>query len=251
MPFFDEPISKIRNRLSDWLDVSTTGGAVPNLDLDLLNRAQAWLQAYRQWDSLVALATLTVAENTISGTFYPKSSICPTDMRSILSIYVDSAVVGKPQIYFYEECSDVAFRYTKLYLYDPLVGGYWILSWPSVSPLLSAPKLRYVRILPDFTGEGTEISFFPPGLLLKCAQKLHIEEKGTTGDNVQPILLAFQEELKMYEGMSQFNNQMPDLTPKNKFGQPIKLYGHQMNGRQLRNGYSPYTPAQQAGFHGC
>ena len=256
MAFFNEPVSKIRARLADWLDVSTNGGNTPNLDLDLINRAQQWLQAYRQWDGLVAIAVLTVQDNTINGVVYPKSSICPTDMKSILSIYVDSAVVGKPQIYFYEEDCDVAFRYTKQYFYDVAVGGYWLVSWPSVSPLLSAPKLKYVRILADFAGVDSEdkpiieYSFFPPNLILRCAQKIHCEEKGITGDNVNPIFVSFQEELKMYESMSQFNNQKPDLTPKNKFGQPVKIYGHQLNGRQLRNGYSPYTPAQQAGFHG-
>jgi hypothetical protein len=256
MAFFNEPILNIRNRLTDWLNVSTQGGNVPNLDLDLINRAQQWLQAYRQWDSLVAIVTLSVGDNTIGTTVWPKSSILPTDLKSILSIYVDNVVVGKPQIYFYEECPDVAFRYTKNYIYDPASGGYWIVSWPSVSPLLSAPKLRYIKILDDFTGVDTdgqpitEYSFFPPNLILRCAQKIHIEEKGITGDNVQPALNSFQEELKMYESMSQFNNSQPDLTPKNKFGQPIKLYGHQLNGRQLRNGYTPYTPAQQAGFHG-
>jgi hypothetical protein len=255
--FFNEPISAIRNRLKNWLNVSPSGGNVANLDLDLLNRANQWLQAYRRWDSLVTIYTLTVQDNTINAISYPKSSVCPTDVKAILEIYVDNAVIGKPNLYFYEEDNDVAFRYTKQLIWDKTSSlPYWLLSWPSVSPLLSQPKLKYNRMIDDYLGvDGNgaaivEYSFFPPNLLLRCAQKIHIEEKGITGDNVNPILASFREELKMYETMVQFNNQKADLTPKNKFGQPIKLYGHQMNGRQLRTGYTPYVPAQQAGFHG-
>jgi hypothetical protein len=246
--FFNEPVSSIRNRLVDWLNVSPLGGNVPNLDLDLVNRAQQWLQAYRQWDSLVTIYTLAVQDNTINTVVYPKSSVCPSDMKSILEVYVDNAVVGKPSIYFYEEDCDVAFRYTKLYIWDNSTGGYWLISWPSVSPLLSAPKLKYIKILADYTGADGELSYFPPNLLLRCAQKIHIEEKGITGDNVNPIMLSFQEELRMYENMAQFNNQKPDLTPKNKFGQPIHINGHRADGRSTRRGYSPYVPATM--FHG-
>jgi hypothetical protein len=235
--------------MKDWLIVSPSGGYTANLDLDLLNRANQWLQAYRRWDSLVAITTLTVQDNTINAVVYPKSSICPTDVKAILEIYVDNAVIGKPNIYFYEEDSDVATRYTKQLIWSKTSAApYWLLSWPSVSPLLSSPKLKYNRMIDDYTGVGTEYSFFPPNLLVRCAQKIHIEEKGITGDNVNPVIASFQEELKIYESMAQFNNQKADLTPKNKFGQPIKLYGHQMNGRQLRSGYSPYVPATM--FHG-
>ena len=76
------------------------------------------------------------------------------------------------------------------------------------------------------------------------------EEKGLTGVNINAILISFKEELVLFEGMSQYNNQRADLTPHNKFGQPVKLYGYKMNGRQTRYGYSPYSPAQIAGMHG-
>ena len=116
--------------------------------------------------------------------------------------------------------------------------------------------MKYTAILPDFTGVDSlgvdidEYSFFPPELLLRCAQKIHAEEKGMTGDNINATLLSFNEQLKIFETMAQFNNQQPDLTPKNKFGQPIKLYGHTLDGLNTRSGYSPYTPAQSAGLHG-
>lgn len=249
MAFNNGKISDIRKRLQDWLVYSVNGSNVPNLDLDLLNRANQWLQDYRRWDSLVKTITLTMDETG-------RVAILPTDVKAILEVFTDNLVVGKPTIWFYEDCPDVAFRYTKQMSYDKSTGGYWTITFPSVSPLLTTPKMKYISILSDFVGydsEGNEIveySFFPPELLLRCAQKLFAEEKGMTGDNINGVLASFNEQLKIYEQMAQFNNQQPDLTPKNKFGQPIKIYGHSMDGQNYRSGYSPYTPAQQAGLHG-
>ncbi len=241
MGLLNEPISIIRNRLKSWLIYSATGSNVANLDLDLLNRANMWLQAYRQWDPLVTTVTLTLAG---------RSAVLPDDVKSILEVYVDNLVIGKPQIWFYENDNDVAFRYTKEYTYDPATGGFWTITFPTVSPLLTTPKMKYIRILADFTGSGVEYSFFPPNLLLRCAQKIFVDEKGLTGDNINAVLNAFKEELGIYEGMIQYNNQKADLSPHNKFGQPVHLNGYKMNGQQNRSGYSPFTPAQQAGFHG-
>lgn len=249
MAFNNGKISDIRNRLKDWIAYAYSSSYVPNLDLDLLNRANQWLQAYRQWDSLVKTISLTMDSTG-------RVAVLPSDVKSILEVFIDNLVVGKPTIWFYEDCPDVAFRYTKQYTYDKATGGSWTITFPSVSPLLSNPKMKYSVILPDFTGvdelgvDIVEYSFFPPELLLRCAQKIHAEEKGMTGDNINAVLMSFNEQLKIYETMAQFNNQQPDLTPKNKFGQPIKLYGHSMDGRNIRSGYSPYTPAQSAGLHG-
>lgn len=248
MGLWNEPISTIRKRLTDWLIVSPTGGNVENLDLDLLNRANQWLQSYRQWDMLIKMVTLSLDAS--------RTATLPTDLKSILEVYSDDANIGKPTIWFYEDCPDVAFRYTKSYVYDKSTGGYWTIQFPSVSPLLSNPKLKYVQVLPDFTGTDamgaaiTEYSFFPPNLLLRCAQKIFSEEKGLTGDNINATLLSFREELAMFESVAQFNNQQPDLTPKNKYGMPIKIATYSMDGRGMRRSDSPYTPAQQAGFHG-
>lgn len=249
MGIWNGKISDIRARLRDWLIYSTSSGNVANLDLDLLNRANEYLQAYRSWDSLVKTVTLT-----LDGT--GRSAVLPTDLKSILEVYVDNLVIGKPNFWFYENDSDVAFRYTKEYTYDKATGGYWTITFPSVSPLLNSPKLKYNVLLPSFTGvdeNGVEIdeySFFPPELLLRCAQKIHAEEKGLSGDFVGLILQSFNEQIKIFETMAQANNQRPDLTPKNKFGMPTKISGHTLDGLNSYTGHSPWTPAQAAGFHG-
>jgi len=210
------------------------------------------LQSYRNWDCLKITVTLTVGDNTISGTLYTKSSILPTDLSTIFSVYVDNATVGKPNIYFYENDNDIAQRYTKQYIYDSSdpTKSYWLILWPSVSPLLSNPKCEYLRIVPDFTGsEADEYTFFPGELLLRTAQKIRIDEKGLTGDNNQALLLSFRENLAQFERMNQSNNVRPDMVPKNRFGQPIRIGGYRLDGNQRPSSAgSPYVPATW--FHG-
>jgi hypothetical protein len=251
MAFYNEKISTIRARLSDWLKI--TGGAVTNLDLDLLNRAHQWLQSYRNWDCLKKTVALSVADNLIEGVTYPKSSILPIDLDTIFSVYVDNATVGMPNIYFYENDNDIAQRYTKQYLFNSAdaTKSFWLITWPSVSPLLSGPKCEYLRIVPDFTGsEADEYSFFPGELLLRCAQKIRIDEKGLTGDNNQALLLSFREVLSQFERMNQANNVRPDMVPKNKWGRPIHINGYTLGGGSRRTGgaTTPYVPATW--FHG-
>jgi hypothetical protein len=251
MAFYTEKISTIRMRLRDWLKV--TGGEVPSLDLDLINRAHQWLQSYRNWDCLKKTTILSVGDNTVNGVIYSKSSKLPTDLSTIFSVYVDNATVGKPNIYFYENDSDIAQRYMKEYIFDSsdATQSYWIITWPSVSPLLSNPKCEYLRILPDFIGGNSdEYTFFPGELLLRTAQMLRIEEKGLTGDNNKALLDGQLKNLANFERMNQFNNVRPDMVPKNKYGMPIHISGYRMDGNKRRAGSSPYTPAQAAGFHG-
>jgi hypothetical protein len=256
MPLYGETISVIRKRLRNWLVYSASGSELDYLDLDLLNRARQWLENVKwKWDPLAVIVPLTMATD--------RTAICPSDMKTPHEVFVDPVVTNKPNIWFSEDHSDVAFRYTKFYTPfsttdngATVTGGYWTIQFPSVSPLLSNPKLRYTKFLPDYVGyddQGAEIveySFFPGNLLLRTAQKIFAEEKGITGDNVKPILDGFKEELQNYITSNQFSNQVADFTPKNRFGQPIQISGYALDGSTARYGHSALTPAQQAGLHG-
>jgi len=246
-----EPISNIRKRIRDWLINSATGGNVDQLDLDLLNRANRYLEDQRRWDFLRRVYTMTVTDN---GSGQGKTCILPPEVQVIEQVYIDNAIVGKPQIWFYEDDPDVAQRYTKEYVYDKAVGGYWVLTFPSVSPLLSNPKMLYKTTLPEFVGadaDGNEIveyAVWPSELLIRCAQKIHVEEKGTTGFDVQGILNAYADCFQKFETKMQFTNQRADLTPKNKFGMPYKVEGMRLNGSGSMGSHSPYVPSTF--FHG-
>jgi hypothetical protein len=255
MSLFGDTISTIRKRFRNWALYNSLDSEVEHLDLDYLNRARQWLEQYRwKWDPLTTIVTLTL-DSTLSAQ-------CPADMKTILEVYCDTAGTGKPDIWFYEDHSDPAFRYTKLYTPKTVTGGvtsggYWTVQFATLAnAFLSNPKLKYARFLDDYVGydeggaEIVEYSFFPGNLLLRTAQKLFIEDKGLDPNNSSVILKSFTEELRNYEVSIQGNNHVCDFTPKNKFGVPIHVTGYAMDGSTVHSGQSVYTPAQQAGFHG-
>lgn len=236
-----EPVSVIRKRLRDILVFSSVGNNISNLDLDLLNRAQMWLSQYRQWDSLVKVLPMTLDST--------KSMTLPTDLNAILEVYVDLAGIGKPTLWYYQNAPDIAQRYTIIDTYDKSIGHSWKISFPLYGVIQGPLYMRYSYNLADFIGtdeagnEIVEYSFFPANLLLRCAQKMHCEDKGITGDSVQIAINAFNEELRKYELNSQYNNQQLDFTIKNKYGMPIKIYGHSLDGANRAHSYSPYLPS--------
>lgn len=236
-----EPISTIRKRLRDILVFSSVGNNVSNLDLDLLNRAQMWLSQYRQWDALVKVIPMTLDST--------KSMVLPSDINAILEVYVDLAGIGKPTLWYYQNAPDIAQRYTIIDTFDSSTGHSWKISFPLYGVIQGPLYMRYSYNLADFVGtdeagnELVEYSFFPPNLLIRCAQKMHYEDKGITGDSVQVAINAFNEELRKFELNSQYNNQQLDLTIKNRYGMPIKIYGHSLDGANRAHSYSPYLPS--------
>ncbi len=245
MPLHGETIAKIKARLTAWLNAASSATGISDLPLDYLNRAKQWLESY-QWscDPLITTYSLTVSDN---------EAVCPSDLKTILEVYSDPTITGYPDIQFYENHNEVSQRYTKYYTHDNANGGYWTIVFPSVSPLLNAPKLKYVKFLADYTGEDTEYSFFPGELLLKTAQMLVIEDYGSTMADPQIILNAQMKMLKNYEVSIEKNNHVPDLTPKDHWGRPIYIQGYDLSGNGWGGGrttHFPLTPAQAAGLHG-
>lgn len=243
MPYIGDTIETLRNRLKNWLIYSSTESHVENLDLDLLNRAQSWLVSYR-WGADPLITTYTL---TLSGS---NEATCPSDLKTILEVYCDSTIPGYPDIHFYENHNDVAQRYTKYYTHNNGTGGYWTIVFPSVSPVLSSPKLKYAVFLSDYTGTGDEYSYFPGELLLRTAQKIFAEEMGITGEKVDRILTSHIENIRNYETSIVGNNMVPDLTPKDHYGRPIHIAGYKLDGSDVSNRREVLSRAQAAGIHG-
>lgn len=246
MSNWKEPISLIRKRLRDWLVYSPVGNNVDSLDLDLLNRAQMWLSQYRQWDMLTKTVNIAVDEN--------KTAVLPDDLNALLEVYVMLGNIGKPTLWYTANSPDIASRYTIDYTFDKATGRTATISFPFNAIIQGPLYIKYTYNLPDFVGtdeegnELTEYSFFPPNLLLVCAKKIFSEDKGVTGDSQQLILNSFNEELRKFEMNSQYNNQAMDLTVKNKYGFPIKINGHALDGQGSGGAHSPYVPSTM--FHG-
>jgi hypothetical protein len=235
MANWKEPIDTIRKRLLDSIIFSNIGNNVSQLDLDLLNRAQMWLEQYRQWDFLTREIAITLDAN--------RSYTLPEDLNSVLEVYSSLEASGKPTHHYYNNSADVENRYVLSSEFDKATGHVWKIVFAGETPIQGELILKYTYSLPDFSGSGTEYSFFPPNLLLRCAQKLHIEDKGITGDSPQLILSSFAEELRKFESNSQYSNQPMDLTVKNKYGVPLKIHGSDLNGQGTGSHYRPYLPS--------
>ena len=236
MSVWNEPISLIRARLRDLTVFGGTGWNVPNYDLDLLNRAQMWLATYKDWTLLTKRSALTIESD--------RSALLPTDLNSIIAVYADLDGSGIPAVFYTLDDIDVAKRYLFENAYTKETGHSWRLRFPPNALLSGTVYIHYSFILPDFTGSETpEYSFFPPNLLLRCAQKMHCEDKGITEDSITICVNAFNEELRKFEMNSQLNNVVYDTVPHNAYGQPIKLPGYQLGRGSMPNYQAPYLPS--------
>jgi hypothetical protein len=237
MSNWKEPVSLIRKRLQMTMIFSSQGNAVSNYDLDLLNRAQMWLSQFRPWDFLTKNIQIVLSDSAFT---------LPDNCNAILDIYsVDGS--GIPVIHYTKDNVDPTQSYSIEATFDKSTGQTWKVSFVRGIEIGSELRLKYTCNLDDFVGtdengvEIVEYSFFPPNLLLRCAQKMHIEDKGITGDSQQLALNAFEAELRKYEANSQYNNQAMDLTIKNHYGQPLKISGHSLSGTKNKVTYSPFS----------
>lgn len=236
MAVYKDKIATIRNRLKDWIINNPVGGYVENLDLDLLNRAQSWLCTYRPWDFLKKQTALTLSSTNIAS--------LPDDCWQILEVYADVNGDGKPDWWYYQDDPDVSKRYVLNSTFDTATGHTWTITFPNTAVVLQALVLRYIASLADYEGTETdEYSFWPAELLLRCAQKIFLEENGIVNDNKNAIFASFNEQLKNFEQFAQKTNVAMDHTVKFRNGTPVKFFGHSMDGTRMRYSVTPYQPS--------
>jgi hypothetical protein len=159
----------IQSRLLDFLTVANDGN-VANVALDLLNRAQQYLWQLSDWRGIVKTSPLAVSSSL--------EAVAPADFGRLLSMWWDANGDGVPDGFFDEMGGHDPARAVSVISSFDKATGYSTKFRFSVSPQ-SAPNLTYVALLEDFAGTGTEYSFFPAELLLKCAEMLHLEEHGS------------------------------------------------------------------------
>ena len=71
-------------------------------------------------------------------------------------------------------------------------------------------KITYIKALDDFTGTGTEYSYFPKQLLLLAAQRIAALDKGNVGE-WQGITAEYDRKIKKFEKATHQVN--PDTRP--------------------------------------
>lgn len=231
MGLWNDPVDTIVNRLKDTLVFSDTGNNVSNYALDLLNRAQNWLSMFKQWEFLIKEAELAVGTDRIAQ--------LPTDINTILDIFVDTGGIGVPTIHYYSNSNDPTDLYNLFDTFDATTGHSWYIRFPVNSPIEGTVYLKYTYNLPTIEA-GQLHTFFPSELLFRCAQKLHHEDKGTTGDSIEYTIRAFNELLDSFTRNSQHTNQKMDFSIKDRWGNPLKIGGHTLNGTPQRRYFSPY-----------
>ena len=227
MPYNLELYSELEARLKDW--INAVGGEVTDLPLDLLNRAQNDLTMERRWSDMMFTSALTA----VSGE--SKAYSFPSDMACFRLISTDSNSDGKPDEYYFAE----GRQYNGYYLedrFDKATGHAWVAIF-YVDPA-TTPKVNYQKRLSDFTGSGTEYTFFPGELLLLTAQKIHIIETGLTDASYRAILDAQGKALDKYIAAHQYVNTDLVMEIKDASGRIISTESSDLSGNFSENNNS-------------
>lgn len=230
MSIWSDDAATLIKRVKDVLVYSDTGNNVENYVLDTINRAQAWISMYRPWDFLKKIAPLTIGVDRICS--------LPTDLNTILRIYVNNDDGGQ-YVDYYPDAPAVEERYELFDDFTASSGHVWYIQLPSAASIVGPLYLKYTYDLQDIT-EADNFLFYPSELLLRTAQKLHIGDKGLTGDRVDNALAEFERVMSNFIRNSQHMNQKMDLNVHDKYGTPKKIGGHALDGTGSVRYYSPY-----------
>jgi len=215
--FLNEPYLTFSKRLTDWLN--TSGGEVSNLPLDLLNRAQYRLWAYRAWEGLIVHQSLTLSSN---------ASSLPSDFAgAVVLVYIDTNSDGKPDMYFYRN-GNASSGYKLVDVFVKATGHAWTITFFATPG--GTPVIVYPKALPDFEGTGTEYSFFPPDLLLAAAKVIHIEESDLVGPEYQAVLNSYATLLRDYEQSNQYQNTELRMSVLDDAGDEIGVDDYDLEG---------------------
>lgn len=230
MSIWKDDAATLINRVKDVLVYSDTGNNMSNYALDMINRAQAWITMYRPWDFLKKVTLLTIGDDRICS--------LPSDLNTILRIYMNTGDGGQ-YVDLYPDAPAVEERYELFDDFTASAGHVWYIQLPSAASIVGPLYLKYTYDLDDITADDNYL-FYPSELLLRTAHKLHIADKGLTGDRVDNALAEFERVMANFIRNSQHNNQKMDLNLHNKYGTPTKIGGHALDGSGSIRYHSPY-----------
>lgn len=223
---YDVLYATFSKRLTDWL--REVGGEVTDLTLDLCNRAQDWLWLRRDWEDLIVRQTLSLTD---------KSASLPSNFGRVLRVWHDSDEDGKPDYYYYRQA-----RYDDgYYISDSFTKA---AGHSKTITFFQDPThtvtLEYIKTLDHFVGSGDEYSFFTPDLLIRTAQKIHIEESDLVGKEYEAIINSHAELLRDYEVAHQYRNSDMRMESLDDHGDPIETESYNLIGDTDRwnGGYS-------------
>jgi hypothetical protein len=179
----------------------------------------------KPWDDLVTDVTCDLSANAY--TF-------PVNFGRIIDVWGDLNGTGVPSYWYY--AADVYEKGYKLRdSFTKATGHTWIITfyWPQPAPV----KMRYQRLLEEFTGTGTEYSFFPANLLLLECQRINTLEKGNVKE-WQAVVAEYDRVFKDYCNAHQWVNADPLPRMNDRLGHELMMEGYSLDG----SGTRPFNP---------
>lgn len=166
--------------------------------LGIINRSQRNLWEEKFWEGLITDVALTLSGSTAS---------LPSDFGKIPDggVYSDLDGDGKPDYRYYRE-GDNGQGYKIRDAFVVATGHSFSITFYGSVP--SAAWLRYQKSLTDFTGSGTEYSYFPCELILLGVQRLFYLESGQP-EKYSVVVPEYEAALKRYAYSHQYNNSSP------------------------------------------
>jgi hypothetical protein len=209
-----------------------------NLGLKVVNMAKDWLCMYKPWRDLLVLYQPVFDLAT-------RIMTLPANYGQIVEVYTDPSNIGKPVWVYTLRDNDVAKRYDEITTYTAALGFTRQLQWPPTVFIPQTPWIRYSRVLDDYTGTGTEFSFFPMGLMLVTCKKILQDFYGVPAkQDPKWIQQRVLEEIRVFGGYAYQNNVSMDPAIKDMFGNPIRILGASLDGSQQRmTSPSPFLPS--------
>jgi hypothetical protein len=195
------------------------------LGLKIINRAKDHLCMCKPWRDLLTEYQAALDVN--------KQIVVPADFGMLVYVYADPSGIGKPTWNYFDSDIDVSKRYRIKRTFDTTLGHVRALQFPTTVYVPANPVLVYSQAIPDYTGEGDEISFFPINLMLTVCKKLLQDFYGASSqDDPNWILRRYTEEMNLFEGYAYQNNAPLDMQIKDYFGNPVRIIGASLDGSQ-------------------
>lgn len=211
--------------LSDWLTNSNRGRSVTDLPLSLANRAVKNLWMMRPWSDLVIPVDITLLGN--SYTF-------PATYGRLIDVYADMAGNGVPS-YWYYNGDNYEHGFVLRNAFAKSTGHSWTIAFYFAQ---SSIKMRYQKLLDEFTGTGTEYCYFPSNLIILEAQKINTLEKGNSKEYAM-LNSAFEPIFHDYCNCNQWvcADASPRMNDRN--GNEVMMSAYSLDGTESGI-YSPY-----------
>jgi len=230
MAYLNNTYEEIANSFKEFLVHSNVGNDVTDYALSYINRAQEDLNVYRDWADLVTRSQLTLTN---------KQATLPRDCAKILSVFDDGDGDGLPNNFYFLRTTRTNNGYYIISTFAKATGRSRAIKF--YYSVQSATYVRYLKRLENFTGTGTEYSFFPLDLILSKAQMMYLKDNGRlSGTDYQMAASAFATALIDFQNAMQNENADMRMESKDDHGKRVGVESYSLSNGTDENVNSGY-----------